>query len=73
MTPFYGRLPADVVGGFGVEKYADTIGAAAAVGALAGVAAHAVATGVHQVRERRRKLPVVDHPSGGEGGSDGQD
>jgi hydrogenase small subunit len=72
MTPFYGRLPADVVGGFGVEKYADTIGAAAAVGALAGVAAHAVATGVHQVRERRRKLPVVDKPSGGEGGSDGQ-
>jgi len=74
MTPFYGRLPADVVGGFGVEKYADTIGAAAAVGALAGVAAHAVATGVHQVRERRRNLPVVDTPpSGGEGGSHGQD
>jgi len=75
MTPFYGRLPADVVGGFGVEKYADTIGAAAAVGAVAGVAAHAAATGVHQMRERRRKLVVVDTPpsSGGEGGSHGQD
>jgi len=74
MTPFYGRLPADVVGGFGVEKYADTIGAAAAVGALAGVAAHAVATGVSQVRQRLRELPVVDQPPpGGEGGSRGQD
>jgi hydrogenase small subunit len=74
MTPFYGRLPADVVGGFGVEKYADTIGAAAAVGALAGVGAHAIATGVHEVRERRRReLPVVDKTEGGEGGSHGQD
>ena len=73
MTPFYGRLPADVVGGFGVEKYADTIGAAAAVGALAGVTAHAVATGVHQVRERRRTLPVTESPTQGEGGSHGQD
>lgn len=58
MTPFYGRLPD--VGGFGVERYADTIGAALAVGATAGVVAHAVATGVHQMRERRRELPVVD-------------
>ena len=74
MTPFYGRLPADVVGGFGVEKYADTIGAAAAVGALAGVAAHAAMTGIHQVRQRRRALTVVDQPPpGGEGGSHGQD
>jgi hydrogenase small subunit len=58
MTPFYGRLPN--VGGFAVERYADTIGAALAVGAAAGVAAHAAATGVHQYRERRRQLPVVD-------------
>jgi hydrogenase small subunit len=58
MTPFYGRLPN--VGGFSVERYADTIGAALAVGAAAGVAAHAAATGVHQYRERRRQLPVVD-------------
>ena len=74
MTPFYGRLPADVVG-LGVERYADTIGAALAAGAVAGVAAHAVATGVHQTRERRR-LAVVEaekERQGGEGGSHGQD
>ena len=52
MTPFYGRLPD--VAGFGVERYADTIGAALAVGAAAGVAAHAVATGLHQIRSRRK-------------------
>jgi hydrogenase small subunit len=57
MTPFYGRLPN--VAGFGVERYADTIGAALAVGATAGVAAHAVATGIHQMRERRKQLPVI--------------
>ncbi len=74
MTPFYGRLPADVVGGFGVERYADTIGAAAAVGALAGVVTHAAATGVQRVRERRRRdLPVAEPPQGGEGGAHGQD
>ena len=69
MTPFYGRLPN--VGGFGVERYADTLGAALAVGATAGVAAHAIATGVHQVRERRKNLPVIDNP-GDRGGSHGQ-
>ena len=57
MTPFYGRLPN--VGGFSVERYADTLGAALAVGAAAGVAAHAAATGIHQYRERRRHLPVL--------------
>jgi len=59
MTPFYDRLPD--VGGFGVEQRVDLIGAALAAGATAGVAAHAIATGVHQVRERRRarELPVV--------------
>jgi hydrogenase small subunit len=60
MTPFYGRLPN--VAGFGVERYADTIGAALAVGATAGVAAHAVATGIHQMRERRKALPVIQPP-----------
>jgi hydrogenase small subunit len=68
MTPFYGRLPD--VAGFGVERYADTLGAALAVGAAAGVAAHAVATGVHQMRERR-KLPVIEGK--GEGGGHGHD
>ena len=52
MTPFYDRLPD--VGGFGVERYADTIGAAIAAGTVAGVAAHAIATGVHRVRLHRR-------------------
>ena len=63
MTPFYGRLPD--VGGFGVESKVDLFGAALALGATAGVAAHAVATGVHQYRERR-KLPVLPEqaPSG---------
>ncbi len=37
----------------------------AAIGATAGVAAHAIATGVHQVRERR-KLPVVPSAPGKE-------
>jgi hydrogenase small subunit len=67
MTPFYGRLPN--VAGFGVERYADTLGAALAIGATAGVAAHAIATGVHQVRQRRQ-LPVVEAPKG-EGGGHG--
>ncbi len=63
MAPFYGRLPENLVG-LGVEKYADTIGAALAAGAVAGVGAHAIATGVHQMRQRRvvRELPVVDQP-----------
>lgn len=68
MSPFYGRLPD--VGGFAVERTADTIGAALAVGAAAGVAAHAIATGVHQMRERKRQLPVVES-SGSQGGRNG--
>jgi hydrogenase small subunit len=59
MTPFYGRLPD--VGGFGVERTVDIMGAALAIGAAAGVGAHAVATGIHQARERR-KLTVLDTP-----------
>jgi hydrogenase small subunit len=67
MSPFYDRLPD--VGGFGVERNLDLFGAALAVGATAGVVAHAVATGVHQVRARRaRELPVVEgRPPEGEG------
>ena len=57
MTPFYGRLPN--VAGLGIEKTADTWGAALAIGAAAGVAAHAVATGVHHVRQKR-KLPIAE-------------
>ena len=71
MTPFYGRLPN--VAGFGVERYADTIGAALAVGATAGVAAHAVATGIHQIRERRKQLPVIQSADEKEEGGHGHD
>jgi hydrogenase small subunit len=63
MTPFYGRLPN--VAGFGVERYADIIGASLAAGAVAGVAAHAIATGVHQWRERRRPAESEPKEQGG--------
>ena len=56
MTPFYDRLPD--VGGFGVERTVDILGASLAIGAAAGVTPHAVATGHHPGRERR-KLPVL--------------
>jgi hydrogenase small subunit len=64
MTPFYTRLPN--VAGVGVERTADIIGASLAIGATAGILAHAAATGVHQVRARRaaRALPVVDDIGG---------
>jgi hypothetical protein len=46
----------------------DLIGAALAAGAAAGVAAHAVATGVQRVREKRkRELPVIDKPPASSG------
>jgi hydrogenase small subunit len=61
MTPFYTRLPN--VAGIGVERTADTIGAALAVGAAAGVLTHAVATGFHQIRTRR-ELAVVERTAG---------
>jgi hydrogenase small subunit len=72
MTPFYGRLPD--VAGFGVERYADTLGAALAVGAAAGVAAHAVATGVSRMRDRK-PLPVIEttKKEEGKGGGHGHD
>jgi hydrogenase small subunit len=65
MTPFYDRLPD--VGGFGIEQRVDILGAALAIGATAGVVAHAAATGVHQMRERKRQLPIVEPPTGGPG------
>ena len=60
MTPFYDRLPD--VGGFGIERTVDILGASLALGAAAGVTAHAVATGIHQARERRRLPVVADDP-----------
>ncbi|HET9986798.1 MAG TPA: hypothetical protein VFQ38_24690, partial [Longimicrobiales bacterium] len=60
MAPFYGRLPE--IAGFGIEAKIDTIGGALAAGTIAGVAAHAVMTGVHQVRAKKQ-LPVVPTPA----------
>lgn len=73
MTPFYGRLPD--VAGLGVESLVDTVGLALAAGATAGVAAHAIATGVHQYREQKRgrTLPVLNTPPDGGEGSHGTD
>jgi hydrogenase small subunit len=65
MTPFYDRLPD--VGGFGIEQRVDLLGAALALGATAGVVAHAAATGVHQMRERKRQLPVAGTQGPGSG------
>lgn len=64
MTPFYTRLPN--VAGVGVERTADVVGASLAVGAAAGVLAHAAATGVQQMRARRaaRELPVLNAGAG---------
>lgn len=53
MSPFYERLPN--VSGFGVEHRIDTIGASLAVGAAAGIAAHAVGTVIHQIHRRQGK------------------
>lgn len=52
MTPFYTRLPD--VGGFGVESKVDLIGAAAAIGATAGVIAHAAMQGLHNIRSKQQ-------------------
>jgi len=60
MTPFYRRLPQ--VAGFGVERQVDVFGGALALGVTAGVAAHAVATGIHRARQRKQ-LPVMSQPS----------
>jgi hydrogenase small subunit len=68
MSPFYTRLPN--VAGFGIEQTADTIGAALAIGATAGAAAHAVATTVYNMRQKRKQLPVMEQP-GGKGGANG--
>ena len=65
MTPFYERLPN--VAGFGVERNADLIGAALAVGTAAGVGAHAVATGIHRARERKKGIPLPVVPDPGTG------
>jgi hydrogenase small subunit len=69
MSPFYTRLP-DVYG-VGVEHIADTFGAALAIGAVAGVAAHAAATGIHQIQTRRREAAAETGAPGAGGKSNG--
>jgi hydrogenase small subunit len=64
MSPFYTRLPD--VNGVGVEHAADTWGAALAIGAVAGVAAHAAATGIHQIQARRKEAAAAGAPGAGE-------
>jgi hydrogenase small subunit len=73
MTPFYRQMP-DLLG-IGVERTADTVGLSLALGATAGVAAHAIATGVHRVRQRRQaeRLQIQPREDPSEGGEDGQD
>lgn len=58
MTPFYGRLPN--VGGFPVEQRVDTIGAALAIGAAAGIATHAAATVYTQITRRKATHQVPE-------------
>jgi hydrogenase small subunit len=69
MSPFYTRLP-DVYG-VGVERTADTLGAALAIGAVAGVAAHAAATGIHQIQTRRREAAATSGAPGAGGKGNG--
>ena len=52
--PFYRHLPS--FPGFGIESTADTIGTAAAVAALSGVALHAVSTNIRKRRERAARV-----------------
>jgi hydrogenase small subunit len=61
MAPFYHRLPN--VAGVGVEHTADILGAALAVGAAAGVAAHAAATGIYQIRSRHTQAAAPESPT----------
>ena len=72
MTPIYSRLPR--VSGFGVERTADMIGAAIAVGVTAGVAAHAVATGIQrgrQLKSTRVYEETRETPGAGDSESEG--
>ena len=53
MSPFYRQMP-DLLG-FGVERTADLVGLSLAVGATAGVAAHAVGTAVQRARAKSQE------------------
>ena len=61
MTPFYERMPD--VGGFGVEREVDIIGAALAVGAVAGVPRTRSRPACTRCGSaERRELPVIEPP-----------
>jgi hydrogenase small subunit len=62
MTPFYRRLPDIVIPGLGVETTANTIGAAAVVASVGGVAAHSGLTVLARARSKQAKpesLPLA--------------
>jgi hydrogenase small subunit len=63
MSPFYRQMP-DLLG-FGVERTADLVGLSLAVGATAGVAAHAVGTAVQRTRGKSQEsAPGGDEEEG---------
>ena len=73
--PFYQHLAS--FPGFGIESTADTIGTGVAVGAVAGVAAHAITTNIrkHKLMEQERSgdEPTVEREEPkGNGKSQGQ-
>jgi len=66
MSPFYRQMP-DLLG-FGVERTADVVGLSLAVGATAGVAAHAVGTAVQRARAKSDDAaPGREDEEGGRG------
>jgi len=65
MTPFYRQIPD--MPGFGVERTADVVGLSLAVGATAGVAAHAIGTAVRRARSGGgESAPETTGSAGGE-------
>jgi hydrogenase small subunit len=68
MSPFYRQMP-DLLG-FGVERTADVIGLSLAVGATAGVAAHALGTAVRRGSSRSTEAAPSRPDKGEERGHD---
>jgi hydrogenase small subunit len=70
MSPFYERLTTEPA--LGVRSWADTIGAAAAAGATAGVLAHGAVTVAKKLRERGAGGGEEPGSEGGSGGASGE-
>jgi hydrogenase small subunit len=68
MSPFYDQMP-DLLG-FGVERTADVVGLSLAVGATAGVAAHALGTAVRRARSGSAEAAPSRPDEGGKRGND---